>query len=146
MTVLPVILSLALSAGAYTPKTDFSVRVTVFVQGIRPLWTYRLSAEGVSVTRHFTDGRADETTLQRPLTLKEIKRLDKYFAAFPIGELKRDYADEKVDGDSCTRYLVKINGNETVSYACYGRPAELVGLNRVINALLPEQYRLWLEK
>jgi hypothetical protein len=146
MMLMPVILSLALAAGVYTPKTDFSVRITIYFQGTRPLWTYRLSAEGVSVTRHYIDGRTDETPVKRALTVQEIKRLDKYFAAFPIGELKRDYVDERVDGDSCSRYLVKINGNEKASYACYGRPAELIGLNRVINGLLPRQYRLWLEE
>jgi hypothetical protein len=145
MPLVSAILSLALATAAYTPKTDFSVIITVF-RGERPLWTYRLTGESITVKRHYTDGRPEATALKRDLTVKEIKRLDRYFAGFPLTGLERHYVDERVDGDSCLRYIVRINRDERESYVCYARPGGLAGLNRAINRLLPRQYRLWVEE
>jgi hypothetical protein len=145
MAIASAILSLVAVAAAYTPKNDFAVTVTVY-RGMKPLWTYCLSGDSISVTRHYAEGRREATALKRDLTVKEMKRLDRYFAAFPLAGLQRRYTDERYDGDSCLRYLVKINRGEKESYVCYARPAELAGLNRAINRLLPRQYRLWLEE
>jgi hypothetical protein len=145
MPFVSAILSLALAAAAYTPKTDFTVFITVF-RGEQPLWTYRLTGKRITITRHYTDGRPEATALKRDLTVQEIKKLDRYLAGFPLTGLQHHYVDERVNGDSCLRYHLKINWNERESYVCYARPAELAGLNRAINRLLPRQYRLWVEE
>jgi hypothetical protein len=145
MAFASAILSLALAAGAYAPKNDFAVIVTVY-RGMSPLWTYSLSGDSISVTRHFADGRREATALKRGLTQAEVRRLDRFFTRFPLPGVKPRYADERVDGDSCLRYLVKVNGSERESYVCYARPAELADLDRAISRLLPRQYRLWLEE
>ncbi len=143
MKLLPAILSLVLAAAAYVPGTDFSVIITIYFKGTRPLWTYRLSAERITVTRHYTDGTAGATMLERSLTLKELKALDRFFTGYSLVELKHHYTDEAIEGDSCSRYYFSINRVDKESYVCYARPAELAELNRVINGLLPRQYRLW---
>ena len=143
MKLTSIVLSLVLAAAAYVPRTDFSVIITIYFKGTRPLWTYRLSAERMTVTRHYTDGTADATMLERSLTLKEIKALDRFFNGYRLGELKHHYTDESIEGDSCSRYYFSINRIDKESYVCYARPAELAELNRVINGLLPRQYRLW---
>lgn len=143
MKLASAVLSLALAAAAYVPRNDFSVVITVYFQGTRPLWTYRLSAERISVIRHYTDGTPDAAVLERALTVKEVKELDRFFTAFRPGELKHHYTDESIDGDSCSRYFFSINRNEREVYVCYARPPELAGLNRTINRLLPRRFRLW---
>jgi len=142
MVLASAILSLILAASEFTPKNDFTVAVTVF-RGLRPFWTYSLSGESIEITRHYADGRRNAEVLKRNLTVKEIKRLDRFFSAFPLRTLQHRYVDEGVDGDSCLRYNVKINRGEQEAYVCYARPAELASLDRAINRLLPRQYRLW---
>jgi hypothetical protein len=137
------VLSLALAAATYVPGADFSVIITIYFKGTRPLWTYRLTTGSITVTRHYTDGTPDSTVLERALTVKEIMALDRYFTGFNLGELKHQYTDESIDGDSCSRYYFSINRSEKESYVCYARPPELSALNRTINGLLPRRYRLW---
>jgi hypothetical protein len=146
MKLVPAIMALALFAAAYSPRNDFSVFIRIYTRGTSPLWTYRLTGDSISVTRHFTDGRRDSTALRRALTGLEIRRLDRFFTGFPLGGIKARYVDETVDGESCVCYIVKVNRNEKECYVCYARPAELAGLNRAINRLLPRRYRLWTDR
>jgi len=145
MRIASAVLSLAFVAAAYVPRTDISLSITIY-RGTRSLWTYRLTTDSISVTRHYTDGTPDAVMLNRTLTVKEIKALDRYFTGFKPGELKHRYTDESIDGDSCSRYYFSINMSEKESYVCYARPPELSGLNRMINGLLPRQYHLWTEE
>jgi hypothetical protein len=143
MKPVAAVLSLAMVAAAYVPRTDFSVIITIYFKGTRPLWTYRLTTGSITVTRHYTDGTPDSPVLERALTPKEIRALDRYFTGFNPGGLKHHYTDESIDGDSCSRYYFSINRSDRESYVCYARPPELAGLNRMINDLLPRRYRLW---
>jgi len=143
MKLVSAVLSLVLVAAAYVPRTDFSVIITIYFKGTRPLWTYRLTTRSITVTRHYTDGTTDSPVLERALTPKEIQALDRYFTVFNPGGLMHHYTDESIDGDSCSRYYFSINRSDRESYVCYARPPELAGLNRMINGLLPRRYRLW---
>ncbi|OHD63263.1 MAG: hypothetical protein A2176_11810 [Spirochaetes bacterium RBG_13_51_14] len=138
-----IVIPLLFRAVGYMPETSFSVIITIYAGTARALWTYSLDTESISVTRHSANGDPDRIVERRALTLKEIKKLDKYFTLFPLQRLAKQYVNEKIHGDTCSRYFVRINREEKQTYVCYARPEELLDLNRVINRLLPRQYRLW---
>jgi hypothetical protein len=138
-----IIIAMLLALPAYTPKNNFSVNITIFVHHDRRQWSYRLDAGGVSVVRHSLEGGDDVTVVRKDLPLEELKKLDRYFAAYPLGDLKKEYINENIDGDTFTWYNIMINSTHKNIYVFYDRPKDLVDLNRVINRLLPRQYRLW---
>jgi hypothetical protein len=138
-----IVISMLLALPAYTPKNNFSVYVTIFVHHDRRQWTYHLDAGGISVVRHSLEGGPDVTVLRKDLTPGQLKKLDRYFAVYPLGGLEKKYINENIDGDTFTWYNISINSMQKNTYVFYDRPKDLVELNRVINMLLPRQYRLW---
>lgn len=138
-----VIISLLLGSTGYVPKNNIALDIIIYNLNNQKLWTYALNMTSLSVTRHFLAGEADRLVHQRALTLREIKRLDRFLARYPFAALERYYINEKISGTSGTVYCITINRDGKEVFVYYARPAAVLELNRFINRLLPRQYHLW---
>ncbi len=143
MVRLALIIALLGGNAGYVPKNDLALTVTIRAIDSRKLWTYALDTRRISVTRHFNRGEPDRVLLERPLTLQEIKKLDRFLGRYPFDGLEKYYINERIHGTTGTVYNIRINGKGKDSYVFYARPETLLELNRFINRLLPGQYRLW---
>ncbi|HNW27239.1 MAG TPA: hypothetical protein PKN50_02080 [Spirochaetota bacterium] len=143
---LALIIPLLLGGPRYVPKHDFALTITIYRINSQKLWTYALDMTGISVTRHSPGGEPDLVVHRRALTLKEIKKLDRFVGRYPFDSLEKYYINEGIHGDTGTVYCIRIHGGITDHYVYYARPGRVQELNRFINRLLPRQYRLWDEE
>lgn len=143
MARIALIIPFLLGVSGYAPKHDLALTITMYRINTQKIWTYALDMAGISVTRHCPGGGPDLIVHRRPLTLKEIKKLDRFVGRFPFDSLEKHYVNESIHGDTGTVYRIRINRGMRDHYVYYARPARVLELNRFINRLLPRQYRLW---
>ncbi|MBP7734430.1 MAG: hypothetical protein KA369_00520 [Spirochaetes bacterium] len=143
MVRMALIIALLGGSAGYVPKNDLVLTITIYAIDSRKLWTYVLDTRRISVTRHFTRGEPDRVLLERPLTLQEIKKLDRFLGRYPFDSLEKYYINERIHGSTGTVYHIRINRKGKDSYVFYARPESLLELNRFINRLLPRQFHLW---
>jgi hypothetical protein len=135
---------LAFTADRYTPVNDFSVHVTILSDLDCIAWAYRLDRESITVTR-YAGCVPERAVVRRALSDNEVKSLDRFFGKFPLSQIRKEYDGDRLRGDTCYRYHMRINRDVRDSYVFIARPADLARLNWKLNRLLPKQYRLWEE-
>lgn len=146
MAQCALIITLLMGSSGYVPHNNLTLSIIIHTISNQKLWTYTLDMNSVSVTRHSINGDPDRILHQRILSLKEIKKLDRFLARYPFDSLEKYYINESVHGNTGTMYHIRINRDGKEVFVYYSRPVTVLELNRFINKLLPQQYRLWDEK
>lgn len=146
MAQCALIITLLMGSAGYVPHNNLALTITIYTISNQKLWTYTLDMNSISVTRHSLNNEPDRLLHQRALSLKEIKKLDRFLARYPFDKLEKYYINEGVHGDTGTMYRIRINRGGKELYVYYARPGTVLELNRFINKLLPRQYRLWDEE
>ncbi|MBI5218853.1 MAG: hypothetical protein HY958_07980 [Bacteroidia bacterium] len=124
---------------------NFNITITEYTHGTYKIWSYFLSNDSIIVTKFSTNDLPPEIVVKRLLTEKEKNSFNDFIKRFPLASLKKEYSDDKVEGESHFIFDITISNQNKQIYVYFSAQKNLQDLSGKINQLIPEPYRIWYE-